>query len=226
MFVDDATIRAERGSCTSTSSIFFSDFTVTSARADVAVQTLSSLVVGVGGELIRGTMAQAATPHSYLIVNNVQKAKNVKHMLISASAFGVHEVFVVGQKKLDFQQGEEFLHSLRCQVTRLATLKDCQVHCKERNIRIIGVEIMQNAKRITDHPFHGDSAFIMGNEVWDKNVLGSGLNSAQVAICDEFVYIPQYGGGTASLNVTVAASIVLHSFAVWAKLPLAESVES
>jgi len=34
-----------------------------------------------------------------------------------------------------------------------------------------------------------------------------------------FVYIPQYGGGTASLNVTVAASIVLHHFAVWAGFP-------
>ena len=32
-------------------------------------------------------------------------------------------------------------------------------------------------------------------------------------MCDFFVYIPQYGGGTASLNVTVAASIVLQHFA-------------
>ena len=46
------------------------------------------------------------------------------------------------------------------------------------------------------------------------------MNSAQVAICDDFVYIPQHGGGTASLNVTVAASIVLQSFALWAKLPM------
>ena len=30
---------------------------------------------------------------------------------------------------------------------------------------------------------------------------------------------PQYGAGTASLNVTVAASIVLQHFAVWAQLP-------
>lgn len=30
------------------------------------------------------------------------------------------------------------------------------------------------------------------------------------------MYIPQYGCGTASLNVTVAASIVLHHFGVWA----------
>ena len=34
--------------------------------------------------------------------------------------------------------------------------------------------------------------------------------------CDSFVYIPQYGVGTASLNVAVAASIILHHYAVWA----------
>ena len=37
-----------------------------------------------------------------------------------------------------------------------------------------------------------------------------------MAICDGFVYIPQYGPGTASLNVAVAASIILHRFATWA----------
>jgi hypothetical protein len=47
-------------------------------------------------------------------------------------------------------------------------------------------------------------------------VQGDGLSPQQEAICDGFVYIPQYGPGTASLNVTVAASIVLHSFALWA----------
>ena len=45
---------------------------------------------------------------------------------------------------------------------------------------------------------------------------GDGLSEKQMALCDSFVYIPQYGEGTASLNVTVAASIVLHNFAVWA----------
>ncbi|CAI5735564.1 unnamed protein product [Hyaloperonospora brassicae] len=160
--------------------------------------------------------AVVATPRHYLILNNVQKIKNLKNMLVSASAFGVKEVFVVGQKTFDLQEQEPFLSSLSCQVTRLATLKGCRAHCKERGIRIIGVEIMQTAASVADHPFRGDSAFIMGNE-------GSGMNSAQVAICDDFVYIPQHGGGTASLNVTVAASIVLQSFALWAKLPMTTS---
>ena len=48
---------------------------------------------------------------------------------------------------------------------------------------------------------------------------GTGLSQHQLELCDSFVYIPQHGQGTASLNVTVAASIVLHQFAVWAGYP-------
>ncbi|KAF1774569.1 Alpha/beta knot methyltransferase [Phytophthora cactorum] len=136
-------------------------------------------------------------------------------MLVSASAFGVKEVFVVGQKKFDLQEQEPFLSSLSCRVTRVATLKDCRALCQERGIRIVGVEIMHDAKSIADQPFSGDTALSWAT---------SGMNSAQVAICDDFVYIPQYGGGTASLNVTVAASIILQSFALWAKLPTVGAV--
>ena len=46
---------------------------------------------------------------------------------------------------------------------------------------------------------------------------GTGLSDKQIEMCDDFVYISQYGQGTASLNVTVAASVVLHEFAVWAE---------
>ena len=46
---------------------------------------------------------------------------------------------------------------------------------------------------------------------------GHGLTEQQKAICDGYVYIPQYGSGTASLNVSVAASIVMHHFALWAQ---------
>lgn len=42
------------------------------------------------------------------------------------------------------------------------------------------------------------------------------MNPKQLALCDSFLYIPQHGPGTASLNVAVAASIVLHTFALWA----------
>lgn len=74
---------------------------------------------------------------------------------------------------------------------------------------IIGVEIVESAKPIHTHPFKGPVAFMLGNE-------GQGLSQRQINACDSFVYISQYGAGTASLNVAVAASIVLHHFALWA----------
>lgn len=42
------------------------------------------------------------------------------------------------------------------------------------------------------------------------------MNERQLSLCDHFVYIPQFSKGTASLNVNVAASIVMHHFSTWA----------
>lgn len=52
---------------------------------------------------------------------------------------------------------------------------------------------------------------MMGNE-------GEGLSKKQIALCDDLVYIPQFGNAV-SLNVNVAAGIVLQHFATWAAFP-------
>ncbi len=80
---------------------------------------------------------------------------------------------------------------------------------EERGARILGIEIAPDARSVASLPFSGPTAFILGNE-------GSGLSPTQCAICDGFIYIAQHGPGTASLNVAVAAGIVLHRFAEWA----------
>lgn len=77
---------------------------------------------------------------------------------------------------------------------------------------IIGVEITDSAKPVQSCPWSGPVGFMLGNE-------GQGLSERQMKLCDSFVYIPQYGAGTASLNVAVAASIVLHHYAVWSGHP-------
>ena len=61
---------------------------------------------------------------------------------------------------------------------------------------------------------------------------GQGLSEAVLSMCDILIYIPQHWTGnsqlsskisiligTASLNVAVACSIILHHFALWAKYP-------
>jgi len=82
-------------------------------------------------------------------------------------------------------------------------------------VRIVGVEIDNSSLNLEDDaPFesHPSSsvAFMMGNE-------GSGMTAKQMSVCDGFVRISQYGGGTASLNVSVAAGLVLHRFFHWSR---------
>jgi tRNA G18 (ribose-2'-O)-methylase SpoU len=107
----------------------------------------------------------------YLIINNVSKWKNIRNMLVSASAFGVEEVFIVGLKKFPLEkeqqteEQQEFFETLQFKTRRFDKLKECQIYCHERNIRIMGVEIMENAKSIVEQPFQGHTAFLMGNEV-------------------------------------------------------------
>eukprot|EP00560_Eucampia_antarctica_P002857 CAMPEP_0197836828 /NCGR_PEP_ID=MMETSP1437-20131217/30171_1 /TAXON_ID=49252 ORGANISM="Eucampia antarctica, Strain CCMP1452" /NCGR_SAMPLE_ID=MMETSP1437 /ASSEMBLY_ACC=CAM_ASM_001096 /LENGTH=116 /DNA_ID=CAMNT_0043443323 /DNA_START=129 /DNA_END=479 /DNA_ORIENTATION=+ len=71
-----------------------------------------------------------------------------------------------------------------------------------------------------DRRWHGGAAFVMGNE-------GNGLSEKQREICDEFLFIPQTrggrsdggGGGSASLNVACAATVVLQAYCLWADYP-------
>ncbi|EQC37808.1 hypothetical protein SDRG_04832 [Saprolegnia diclina VS20] len=168
-----------------------------------------------------GTMSAIDPPPrgQIWIVNNIQKRKNIRDLLLSAAAFGVVEVFVVGHKLLSFESALQFDDTmpgfeLPFPITRCATLVECRNLLKTRNplTQIVGIEILHNAKSVNDKDVFtaAPMAFMVGNE-------GSGLSDAQVAICDGFVYIPQYGGGTASLNVTVAASIIMHKYAAWAR---------
>lgn len=76
---------------------------------------------------------------------------------------------------------------------------------KEGSIPIIGIEIDPASVTLEQQPFRTSTAFMMGNE-------GQGMTSKQMAICDGFVRIEQYGGGTASLNVSVSVGVVLQRF--------------
>jgi tRNA C32,U32 (ribose-2'-O)-methylase TrmJ len=96
-------------------------------------------------------------------------------------------------------------------ISHFDTLAEATKHLREeKKCKIVGIEIVEGALPIDSHPFDDSNvAFLLGNE-------GDGLSEKQMSLCDSFVYIPQYGSGTASLNVAVAASIVLHHYATWA----------
>eukprot|EP01024_Parvocaulis_polyphysoides_P020555 TRINITY_DN19625_c0_g2_i1.p1 TRINITY_DN19625_c0_g2~~TRINITY_DN19625_c0_g2_i1.p1 ORF type:complete len:256 (+),score=30.15 TRINITY_DN19625_c0_g2_i1:57-824(+) len=145
---------------------------------------------------------------SFVIVHNISKRANIGTLLRCCTAFNVTTVCLTGSRQFNTfgaHGSGDFVHLMH-----FDTLDDCVQYLKsDHKCRIIGIEITEDAVSISKHPFEGNSAFMLGNE-------GTGMTQKQISLCDSFVYIPQFGPGTASLNVTVAASIVLHHFATWA----------
>jgi tRNA(Leu) C34 or U34 (ribose-2'-O)-methylase TrmL len=132
----------------------------------------------------------------------------VGNIIRSAVAFGATSVIVVGDRKIS--TFGNFKTKLFIRFEHYSDVTTAVSSLKTRGFRILGVEIGKDAKSITSEPFEGPTVFMLGNE-------GQGLNQKQIDLCDDLVYIPQYGKGTASLNVSNAAAIVLHRYAVWAQ---------
>lgn len=152
----------------------------------------------------------------HLVITNIGKRANVRQLFQTAVAMGCASVLVVGQKSFDLDpEGHDLPSCIKDHVRtgglviqRFGNWEDCVTFLKERHIRLVGVEIHENAQPIDSFLDHVDTAFLVGNE-------GEGIHNKQLKSCDAFVRIPQYGVGTASLNVYVAASIVLHRFHHW-----------
>ena len=169
---------------------------------------------------------------SLLIISNISKRANVRSLLQVGVAFGCSKILIVGQKSFNFTFTSDndddtvstdipkhllpVFASGDVTIVRFDKWQNCVSYLKENSIILVGVEIHTDAKTIheicnhvtarsVDDNLSYDVAFLMGNE-------GTGLQEKQMNTCDMFCRIPQYGCGTASLNVYVAASIVLYNF--------------
>jgi len=149
-------------------------------------------------------------PECRICIYNVAKKQNVGTIVRTAVAFGATQVVVVGNRKLNTlgnQQTNRFI-SWR----HFVHWSDMLAWARKDGWKVIGIEIGSRAVPVMDRPFTEKTLFILGNE-------GVGMSEECMKDCDALVYIPQYGVGTASLNVATAAAIVLHHFAEWAQYP-------
>ena len=179
------------------------------------------------------------TPTCYMVLSNLQSGGNIGNIIRSASIFGCHECLVVGQSRyrLTGDHGSRFDLPQK----HVWSHEEAREYLHQRKVCIYGIEILEGAAPImtynattgvVDFPFDNctengaGAAFVMGNE-------GQGLSVKQREICDAFIYIPQIrggfgsyaggsGGGSASLNVACAATVVLQAYALWASYPTAK----
>ena len=148
--------------------------------------------------------------------------------MLTGLAFGCDEIILVGrhlEPKRDEGAGnnngiikknrppKDFEYALKqgmIQLRQFDKFKDCRQYLQDEGIHVIGVEIDERSKVLDDDyvlpPTKSNKlAIFMGNE-------GQGIHPNHLKSCHDLIRIPQYGVGTASLNVNVAASIVLHRF--------------
>jgi tRNA G18 (ribose-2'-O)-methylase SpoU len=151
----------------------------------------------------------------YLIIHGLRK-NNVSTLLRSCAAFNVTAVLCGAIAQIPLQQLRMADHgSARfVDILRFHRLDEAVTHLRALGVHVCGVEIHPDAVAVDSTsraPFRpGSTALLLGCE-------GDGLSEQQMALCDHFVYIPHYGNGTASLNVAIAGSIVMHRFASWAQ---------
>lgn len=142
----------------------------------------------------------------YLILHDVSKRKNIGTLVRSATAFGCSGILAAKKKNQISMFGahgaDKFIPFIYCE-------DPFEYARKELKCSIVGVEIHETAVSVRSPKAFNDAecvAFILGNE-------GTGMHPAVAAKCDRFVYVPQFGNGTASLNIAVAGSIVFHEYA-------------
>jgi tRNA G18 (ribose-2'-O)-methylase SpoU len=107
----------------------------------------------------------------------------------------------------------------RWPIRRFDDWNDCVAYLTDQSIWLVGVEIDEDAQSIPQilqaaatatSAVQNNSQTSCGGLAWCLGNEGTGLHAKQRQSCRAYCRIPQYGGGTASLNVYVAASIVLY----------------
>lgn len=165
-----------------------------------------------GTALLQGKERLFKTMERYLVICHISKANNVKQLVKVAIAFGLVPILVVGP--ILQEETQEFTKQIDSPVQPLLfrKLAEAKQFLSERGVALIGIEIMDNAVSLDDFIFPESYALMPGNE-------GTGLNDKQKEVSDKFVYIPQYGTGTASLNVHVATTVVLYRASLQSSVP-------
>ena len=136
-----------------------------------------------------------------IILFNVEKDNNVGMIARSAYAFGCDELLIVGRQKVKATGAQGTFQALKRR--HFFNLPAAIEACRADHFAICGLEI--GGACLTETAFPNDVAFILGNE-------GRGLADA-LPFCDRIVSIPQWGG-IPSLNVAVAAGILMYSFQI------------
>ena len=151
-------------------------------------------------DLIKKDLQSKSFPYAVLM-ENFAGDFNIGTVIRSANAFNARAVYYLGRKHYD-RRGTVGTHNYT-DVIHLST-RDQLLKLKEEYELVALENTVPSATPLADTKYSRPSLFILGEE-------GIGITEETLALCDKFVYIPQYGS-VRSLNAAVAGSIIMNDF--------------
>lgn len=179
--------------------------TMVSPEGVVAVASLPD--AGTGASLPESLIDTAKSGTSYVILEDVQDPGNLGTIIRTADAAG-YDLVVLTEKCAD-AYGEKALRASMGSVFHLPVLRVGRLDAFLENLRKASFEIVGSSLQGEQldfcqvHPSE-KTALILGNE-------SRGMSSMAAGYCTRLVKIPIYGQAE-SLNVAVAAGILLYAF--------------
>jgi len=151
-------------------------------------------------EMIKSDLQQKSFPFAVMMENFVGDF-NLSSVLRSCNAMNGREMFYLGRKQYD-RRGTVGTHHY----TDLINVKTREelLKLKERYTFVALENSVAQAEAIYDFVWPENPLIIIGEE-------GVGITPETLALCDKFVYIPQYGS-VRSMNAAVAGSIAMNDF--------------
>jgi tRNA (guanosine-2'-O-)-methyltransferase len=147
---------------------------------------------------------QLRTQHFTVAIEDVFQLHNTSAVMRSCEVFGVQEVHVVEQKygkKIDTEiaMGAQKWVDIK----QYPSIQNCVLGLREKGYQIIATTPHRDSCLLEDFDISNKAAFFFGTEK-------DGLSEEVMEQADGFLKIPMVGF-TESLNISVAASIILQS---------------
>lgn len=156
---------------------------------------------GLTVETIKDRLAETAFP-LHIAIENYQHDYNIGTIVRSANAFNVAGVHIVGKRHWNRRGAmatEKYLT-----VYQHVTVADFKVWLDAHPLAVIGIDNIAGSVPLQQAELPAAAMLIFGQE-------GPGLSADMQALCSYVVAIEQYGS-TRSINLGVAAGIVLYEW--------------
>jgi tRNA G18 (ribose-2'-O)-methylase SpoU len=143
-----------------------------------------------------------------VLCSNVENDFNIATAIRNSNAFLASEVWIYGKKQYD-RRGTVGTHNYT-HFKHVKTIEDVHNKITElRNVhpelRIVGIDNVSGASRIDEYEWSQSHVLMIFGQ--EKN----GIPQELLDICDDIVYIKQYGS-VRSLNVGTASGIAMYDY--------------